>query len=639
MATYVTDVLTATAAPVSGSPTPTRVWQWLRGSTVISGATTNSYTVTAEDLGQPVVARQVESNFVGEASAVSTPDGSVLAFEPAALFALNEHGVYYDPSDITTLYQDNTGSTPVTTAGQTVGLMLDKSKGLVLGPELVTNGDFSGGTTRWTPILASVSIVSGALRVSSSDNFARIRSTPFTTVIGKTYIATGFATYISGPENLYLYKSDDGAAVNQVATPTTVGGGPKNIVFVATATTTYIAVAHRFTGTVADWDNISVKELPGNHATQSILGQRPTYGIVPKSGRRNLLTYSEQFDNAVWSKVGTTSTANTVTAIASTDRHRISQVTATAPTTATTFWVEATAGTHSFIQIYNTAATGYYANFNLALGTVGSVGSLSAASIVPLGSGRFRCIVTFDASTALSTTFPIGLVTSASAAFNESWAAAGTETVNLFRAQLETGSTATAYQRITTTFDVTEAGVASVGYLAFETDKWMVTPTITPGTDKAQVFAGVRKLSTSVGVLLETSDNLDTNNGTFSFAAPVNISVHYAYTSKGTTPQGAAISSASYLAPVTNVISGLSDISGDVSTLRANGAQVSQVTGDQGTGNFLAYPLYIGRRGGTTLPFNGHLYPLIVRFGPNLSAARISAMESWVSTKTPGVTL
>jgi DNA-binding helix-hairpin-helix protein with protein kinase domain len=32
-------------------------------------------------------------------------------------------------------------------------------------------------------------------------------------------------------------------------------------------------------------------------------------------------------------------------------------------------------------------------------------------------------------------------------------------------AQLETGSTATAYQRVTTAFDVTEAGVQSVSYL------------------------------------------------------------------------------------------------------------------------------------------------------------------------------
>ena len=37
------------------------------------------------------------------------------------LFALAEPGVWYDPSDLTTLFQDAAGTTPVTAAGQPVG--------------------------------------------------------------------------------------------------------------------------------------------------------------------------------------------------------------------------------------------------------------------------------------------------------------------------------------------------------------------------------------------------------------------------------------------------------------------------------------------------------------------------------------
>jgi hypothetical protein len=48
-------------------------------------------------------------------------------FSPAALFAASETGVWYDPSDLTTLFQDTAGTTPVTAVGQTVALMLDKS--------------------------------------------------------------------------------------------------------------------------------------------------------------------------------------------------------------------------------------------------------------------------------------------------------------------------------------------------------------------------------------------------------------------------------------------------------------------------------------------------------------------------------
>ena len=48
-------------------------------------------------------------------------------FSPASLFADGVIGVWYDPSDIDTLFQDSAGTTPVTTAGQPVGLMLDNS--------------------------------------------------------------------------------------------------------------------------------------------------------------------------------------------------------------------------------------------------------------------------------------------------------------------------------------------------------------------------------------------------------------------------------------------------------------------------------------------------------------------------------
>ena len=61
-------------------------------------------------------------------------------------FAAGEQGAWYDPSDLTTLFQDSAGTTPVTAVEQPVGLMLDKSKGLALGAELVTNGDFATDT-------------------------------------------------------------------------------------------------------------------------------------------------------------------------------------------------------------------------------------------------------------------------------------------------------------------------------------------------------------------------------------------------------------------------------------------------------------------------------------------------------------
>lgn len=54
--------------------------------------------------------------------ATSDPDAAI-----KALFANNEQGAWYDPSDFDTMFQDSTGTTPVTAVGQSVGLILDKS--------------------------------------------------------------------------------------------------------------------------------------------------------------------------------------------------------------------------------------------------------------------------------------------------------------------------------------------------------------------------------------------------------------------------------------------------------------------------------------------------------------------------------
>jgi hypothetical protein len=152
--------------------------------------------------------------------------------------------------------------------------------------------------------------------------------------------------------------------------------------------------------------------------------------------------------------------------------------------------------------------------------------------------------------------------------------------------------------------------------------------------DKAQVFAGVRKLSDAlVGILAETSLGIGGNNGSLQLAAPFS-GANYTFQSRGTTQQAASYTDASVAAPVTNVVTGIGDISSDIVTLRVNGSQVAQNTSDQGTGNFLAYPMYIGRRGGTTLPFNGQMYGLITRFGANLTTTAISRTESWLNNKT-----
>lgn len=54
-------------------------------------------------------------------------NGLSLSAQVAALFSAGEQGAWYDPSDFSTMFQDAAGTTPVTTVGQAVGRILDKS--------------------------------------------------------------------------------------------------------------------------------------------------------------------------------------------------------------------------------------------------------------------------------------------------------------------------------------------------------------------------------------------------------------------------------------------------------------------------------------------------------------------------------
>lgn len=67
---------------------------------------------------------QVFSNPFGSPYSMGLGGG---VFTPASLFASGEQGAWYDPSDMSTLFQDDTGTTPVTAVEQPVGKILDKS--------------------------------------------------------------------------------------------------------------------------------------------------------------------------------------------------------------------------------------------------------------------------------------------------------------------------------------------------------------------------------------------------------------------------------------------------------------------------------------------------------------------------------
>jgi len=175
-------------------------------------------------------------------------------------------------SSTLTLYQDHTGISPVTAIGQQVGLILDKSQGLVLGPELVLNGGFDSGTTNWTLVNstdAAMSVVDGRLwlrNTSGSASGAQSAQQTFSTVAGRWYRVTGSVEAIIATCRIQFsstYRQEvTVGAVRQV-----------NFMFLATAATSTISLdlasASAWTTGNAYFDNISIRELPGNHLSQT----------------------------------------------------------------------------------------------------------------------------------------------------------------------------------------------------------------------------------------------------------------------------------------------------------------------------------------------------------------------------------
>jgi hypothetical protein len=157
-------------------------------------------------------------------------------------------------------------------------------------------------------------------------------------------------------------------------------------------------------------------------------------------------------------------------------------------------------------------------------------------------------------------------------------------------------------------------------------------------TDKMTVIAGVHKASdAATAVVLETSTSSSATAGTFALFAPVSAGVgDYQFRSGGSIP-GNGKTVTGLAAPVTSVVTGISDIAGDYINMRVNGVLGVVNSADQGTGNYTTQVMNLGRRNNASLPFNGRIYGLIVR-GASTTDSQIVRAEKWLAAKT-GVTL
>lgn len=207
--------------------------------------------VSRASKGSPLTFTELDQNFININSELVTASAALF---PTTVKAEIKKGFWYDPSDLTTMFQDVNGRTPVTAAGQTVKLILDKSKGLARGPNLVVNGTFDADTD-WTKG-ANWTISGGVATSNGSSGTLQAAVTPLTA--GTWYEATiTITSYTSGSVS---FPYDGTGAVN-----TTNAVGTYTYLFLADRTNLYIN-STSFNGSI---DNVIVKPLYGNHAQNS----------------------------------------------------------------------------------------------------------------------------------------------------------------------------------------------------------------------------------------------------------------------------------------------------------------------------------------------------------------------------------
>lgn len=543
----------------------------------------------------------------------------------AGLWKNGEQGVWYDPSDMSTLFQDAAGTTPVYMPGQgqvdpPVGLLLDNRLGLARGPERLINGDFAAGGNNWTVSGADATHIAtfsgGTLRFQSDTTSpVMLVQQPGAMVIGRWYeITVTVSAWVSGS-----LKSDNFV---QAGLPLASGAGVYKVIGLSSGTTfAFLRASANVDLTI---DSISIREVLGNHAYQSTTTSRPVL-----SARYNLLTATE-FPNGI---SDAPSRAGLVTASALPGYAGALAFGYDGVNTSYAYKAGSPASTTMTLSFVVKMDDGGAPSFGVASGAANSDFALvlrnasippATYQVVNLGGGYYR----------VSGTQASGVGSDGSGIVKYAGNSPRTFKVTAFDLRpANDGVGLPPYQRVVdaNTYDT----VGFPLYLKFDgVDDWMQTANVDfSGTDVVAIATAYRKMSdVSVGELFALSGNPTANAGTFGFYAPetaggVAAAVFFA--------RGASsIISGQRLgtAPISCVAGGWASLSMPYMRYRINQGVSLTSSVATGGGNYGIYPLFIGRRNGTSFPFNGRLYSLLIR-GAATPDTTIATVERHLNQK------
>lgn len=367
------------------------------------------------------------------ANSTAAPDGTLTADTLADTTANAGHLVYESAASITS---GTTYTFSVFAKASTATVIQVLGRSGTMGANVWANFNLSNGTigSVGSSTTASITdfgggwyrcIVTGTATGTGTGAFALSLTNNSTTALrSPTYIGTGTGTFIWGAQL---------EAVTYQTTPSTYN-----------ATTASAYYGPRF-----DYDPVTLNPK----------------GLLIEEQRTNLLTYSGQFDNASWTKIGTTVSANAATSPdgtadadslvedSATSDHRVNQPSISAGSGANTFSVYLKAGSRTFARIQfdgtiSAVASSAGVDVNLSTGATGStavVGNISAASVAVtnVGNGWYRVALT--ATLSASGTLAARVFIMQSIGGSTSYTGNGSGNILLYGAQLEAGAFATSY--------------------------------------------------------------------------------------------------------------------------------------------------------------------------------------------------